>query len=107
MGINGKPFDLGRLDITVSQGDTEIWEMRGTDMAHPLHIHGATFTVLHLDGSPPPPHLTGPKDTVLINEKAELLVSFDRTANSANPFVFHCQILEHADAGMMASYVVV
>jgi blue copper oxidase len=61
-------------------------------MAHPFHIHGASFRILSLDGAPPPAHLSGPKDTVLINEVAELLISFDQVTNPAKPFVFHCDI---------------
>ena len=105
MGINGKPFDKTRLDVTVNRGSKEIWEVRGTEMAHPFHIHGASFRILSLDGAPPPAHLSGPKDTVLINEVAELLISFDQVTDPAKPFVFHCDILEHQDAGMMAQYM--
>ncbi len=38
--INGKPFDLGRMDETVKLGATEIWEVSGETMRHPVHIHG-------------------------------------------------------------------
>lgn len=105
MGINGKPFDMVRIDAEMKMGDREIWAIRGTEMAHPFHIHGASFRILNMDGAKPLQHLTGWKDTVLVNEYAELLVSFDQKADAAKPFVFHCHILEHEDAGMMAQYV--
>jgi len=105
MGINGKPFDKSRIDVTVNRGGKEIWEVHGSEMAHPFHIHGASFRILSLDGAPPPAHLSGPKDTVLITEAAELLISFDQVTDPAKPFVFHCDILEHQDAGMMAQYI--
>ena len=107
MGINGKPFDMIRIDAEVRLGDKEIWELRGTEMAHPFHVHGASFCILNLDGAPPPKHQMGQKDTVLVNEWAELLVSFDQPADAAKPFMFHCHILEHEDAGMMAQYATV
>ena len=107
MGINGKTFDATRIDAEMKLGDKEIWELRGTEMAHPFHIHGASFRVLNLDGAAPPAHQTGQKDTVLVNEWAQLLVSFDQPADPSKPFMFHCHILEHEDAGMMAQYVTV
>ena len=107
MGINGKTFDMIRIDAEVKLGDKEIWELRGTEMAHPFHIHGASFRILNLDGAAPPGHQTGAKDTVLVNEWAQLLVSFDQPADPSKPFMFHCHILEHEDAGMMAQYITV
>ena len=107
MGINGKPFDMTRIDAEVKLGDKEIWELRGTEMAHPFHIHGASFRIMNLDGSPPPAYQTGQKDTVLVNEWAQLLVSFDHLGDAAKPFMFHCHILEHEDAGMMAQYATI
>ena len=107
MGINGKPFDMTRIDAEVKLGDKEVWELRGTEMAHPFHIHGASFRILNLDGAPPPAHQVGQKDTVLVNEWAQVLVSFDQPGDAAKPFMFHCHILEHEDAGMMAQYATV
>ena len=107
MGINGKSFDMIRIDAEVKLGDKEIWELRGTEMAHPFHIHGASFRILNLDGAAPPEHQTGAKDTVLVNEWAQLLVSFDQPADPSKPFMFHCHILEHEDAGMMAQFITV
>ncbi|MEO7860381.1 MAG: multicopper oxidase domain-containing protein [Nitrospirales bacterium] len=107
MGINGKTFDMTRIDAEVKLGDKEIWELRGTEMAHPFHIHGASFRILYLDDAPPPAHQSGQKDTVLVNEWAQLLVSFDQLGDAAKPFMFHCHILEHEDAGMMAQYATI
>ncbi len=107
MGINGKTFDPGRIDVEAKLGSSEIWELRGTEMAHPFHIHGASFRILNLDGADPPSHLAGAKDTVLVNEHAQILVSFNQPASKAKPFMFHCHILEHEDAGMMGQFTAV
>lgn len=107
MGINGKTFDMTRIDAEVKLGAREIWELRGTEMAHPFHIHGASFRILNLDGAPPPAYQAGNKDTVLVNEWAQLLVSFDQPGDASKPFMFHCHILEHEDAGMMAQYATI
>ena len=74
-------------------------------MAHPFHIHGASFRILSIDGTPPPAHLSGWKDVVLVEDKAELLVAFNRPATREYPFMYHCHILEHEDAGLMGQYV--
>ncbi len=105
MGINGAPFDMARIDAEMKIGETEIWELRSTEMAHPFHIHGASFRILSLDGAPPPEHVAGVKDTVLVRSSAEILVTFKHKTEAGKPFVFHCHILEHEDAGMMAQYV--
>jgi FtsP/CotA-like multicopper oxidase with cupredoxin domain len=54
--------------------------------------------------SPPPAHLAGWKDLVLVEGKAELLVKFTQPATREHPFMYHCHILEHEDAGMMGQY---
>jgi blue copper oxidase len=74
-------------------------------MAHPFHVHGASFRVVSLDGASPPAHLAGWKDVVLVEDKAELLVAFNHPATREHPFMYHCHILEHEDAGMMGQYV--
>ena len=103
--INGKPFDLGRIDETVKLGATEIWEVSGETMRHPVHIHGVHFDVLSRDGARPDVLDQGPRDTVLVKEPVELLIRFDQPAIKA-PFMYHCHILEHEDNGMMGQFVV-
>lgn len=107
IGINGKPFDIGRIDIETKLGTTEVWEITSIGMAHPFHVHGALFRVLSIEGQRPPAHLAGWKDTLLVEDKAELLVAFDRPATRTRPFMFHCHILEHEEAGLMGQYVCV
>ena len=105
IGINGKPFDIGRIDIETKLGTTEVWQITSIGMAHPFHVHGALFRVLSIEGEPPPAHLAAWKDTLLVEDKAELLVAFDRPAMRTHPFMFHCHILEHEEAGLMGQYV--
>jgi len=70
----------------------------------PFHLHGASFRILSLSGVSPPAHLAGWKDVVLVEDEAELLVAFNRPATLEHPFMYHCHILEHEDAGMMGQY---
>jgi blue copper oxidase len=103
--INGKTHDLARIDVETKLGTLEVWEIVSIGMAHPFHVHGASFRVLSLAGAPPPVHLSGWKDVVLVEDKAELLVFFNHPATPEHPFMYHCHILEHEDAGMMGQYV--
>jgi FtsP/CotA-like multicopper oxidase with cupredoxin domain len=105
IGINGKPFDIGRIDVETRLGTTEVWEIISIGMAHPFHVHGALFRILSIEGAPPPAHLTGWKDTVLVEDKAELLVAFNQPATREHPFMYHCHILEHEEAGLMGQYI--
>jgi FtsP/CotA-like multicopper oxidase with cupredoxin domain len=103
--INGKTHDLTRIDAETRLGTLEVWEIVSVGMAHPFHVHGASFRILSLDGAPSPAHLAGWKDVVLVENKAELLVAFNHPATPEHPFMYHCHILEHEDAGMMGQYV--
>jgi FtsP/CotA-like multicopper oxidase with cupredoxin domain len=107
MRINGKTHDLGRIDVETQLGTLEIWEIVSTGFAHPFHTHGAYFRILSIDGAPVPAHLAGWKDVVLVESKAELLVAFNHPATREHPFMYHCHILEHEDAGMMGQYICV
>jgi len=104
--INGKSFAMGRIDEKVTLGATEIWEIVSPEMAHPFHIHGAHFRVVSEDGDKPKTWNRGPKDTVLVENSAELLVTFTRPAAAAAPFLYHCHLLEHEDGGMMGAFTV-
>ena len=105
IGINGRAFDPTRIDVETKLGTTEIWEITSIGMAHPFHVHGALFRILSIEGAPPQAHLAGWKDTVLVEDKAELLVAFYQPATREHPFMYHCHILEHEDAGLMGQYV--
>jgi FtsP/CotA-like multicopper oxidase with cupredoxin domain len=105
LGINGQAFDMDRIDAEIALGSSEVWDIETGAMAHPFHVHGVHFSVISLDGAPPPVHLQGWKDTVLVARSAEILIHFTQVAPRAHPFMFHCHILEHEDAGMMGQYV--
>ena len=107
MAINGRPFDMERIDIETKRGTTELWHVVAQSMAHPFHVHGTQFQILSLDRRPPPPYLQGWKDTVLVTREAEILIPFTQAAARSHPFMFHCHILEHEDAGMMGQFACV
>ena len=101
--INGKAFDMNRIDFTSKAGETETWEIDNqADMDHPFHIHGTQFQVLNKQ-------MNGKlikadefqfwKDTINIakGEKVKILVR----QNEKGLRMFHCHILEHEQLGMM------
>lgn len=108
--INGKIFDVGRVDETVQAGSTEIWEfdnMKG-DEIHPMHIHGVQFQIIHRTGGRNALIASekGWKDTVLLmpGEKVRLIMTFPQYTGK---FVLHCHNLEHEDDGMMLNYEII
>jgi FtsP/CotA-like multicopper oxidase with cupredoxin domain len=108
--INGKIFEMDRVDETVQAGTTEIWEFDNAngDEIHPMHIHGVQFQVLQRTGGRNTilPHERGWKDTVLLmpGEKVRVIMTFP---DYKGVFVFHCHNLEHEDDGMMLNYQII
>ena len=110
MGINGRSMDMDRIDERVPLGSVEIWEIRNTtSLTHPFHIHDIQFRVLDRNGAPPQPHEQGLKDTVLVDpgSTVRFIAEFADFADPHHPYMYHCHILEHEDAGMMGQFVVV
>ncbi|RKE65773.1 blue copper oxidase [Pseudorhodoplanes sinuspersici] len=107
MSINGRPFSMGRVDVTTKLGTSEIWEIVSAAMAHPFHMHGASFRILSNNGRKPRAEQSGWKDVILVEDQAEILVRFDSPAPPKMPFMYHCHILEHEDHGMMGQFAVV
>ena len=110
MGINGRSMSMDRIDVQVPLGSVEIWEIRNaTVLAHSFHIHDIQFRVLDRDGNPPLPNELGLKDTVLVDPGSvvRVIAEFTDFADSQRPYMYHCHILEHEDAGMMGQFVVV
>ena len=107
--INHHHMDMARIDQRLRLGSTEIWEVANQGhMAHPFHYHSTSFQILSRNGSPPPAHEAGWKDTVLVRrgETVRLIAHFNQPAGDAHPFMFHCHILEHEDNGMMGQFTV-
>ena len=108
--INGKLMDMERIDEVVRLGDIEIWEVGNPGgQAHPFHIHLVQFQILDRNGRPPTGAELGWKDTVLVpaGDTVRIIMPFDRYADPHLPYMYHCHIMEHEDAGMMGQFLVV
>lgn len=109
VGINGKKMDINRIDEEVVLGKIEVWRIKNqSGMPHPFHIHGCNFKILSRNSMSSYPNEKGLKDTVLIygDETVELAVQFNFEATKNYPYMYHCHLLEHEDAGMMGQFTV-
>lgn len=104
VSINGKQFDMERIDLEKKQGEKEIWEVYNAPdmmggMIHPFHIHGVQFKILSRNGDAPPKNEQGWKDTVKLNPDETVRLEVEFQENGI--FMYHCHILEHEENGMM------
>jgi FtsP/CotA-like multicopper oxidase with cupredoxin domain len=100
--VNGRRFDINRVDERVAFGSIEEWTIRNdTDDLHAFHIHQLGFQVTEVNGVPAP--FTGRVDTVRIPERGSIKIRLAFTQPEViGRFVFHCHVLKHEDRGMMA-----
>jgi FtsP/CotA-like multicopper oxidase with cupredoxin domain len=108
--INNKSMDLNRIDFAVTRGTTEIWNIANHDgLPHSFHIHDVHYQIISIDGAPPPPELAGWKDTMLLQpgQTNAIIMKFADYADAAHPYMYHCHLMRHEDAGMMGQFVVV
>jgi FtsP/CotA-like multicopper oxidase with cupredoxin domain len=107
--INGREYDMGRIDFQVPFGQVERWRFRTNGNApHPVHVHGASFQVQKRTGGRNQTYAweSGWKDTVLLEDRetVEVLIRFDAYRGL---YLMHCHKLEHEDMGMMSNFEVV
>ena len=101
--INGKRFDMDRVDLESVVGRVELWEIvNASFMDHPIHIHGTQFQVVGrtVRGVPIAAASPGWFDTV--NVPAGETVTIKTQQMLPGKRMFHCHLLPHEDAGMMA-----
>jgi len=89
--------------IDAHLGDIEVWEVKnvmGGD--HPFHLHGMFFQVLSRANVAEP--RLGWKDTLLVGRSSS--VRFAVRYDALGMWMYHCQIPEHAERGMMGEVMV-
>lgn len=99
--IDGRTFDPGRDDQTIQLGSVEEWTVINTSpMVHPFHLHVWPAHVL-ADSTGTPP-IGRQQDVVLVPARGwvRLRIAFSDFPGRS---VYHCHILDHEDAGMMAT----
>ena len=102
--INGAVFpDTGTF--AVDRSTTYVVRFRNRSMhrmPHPMHIHGAHFRVLAVDGAPVATEAW--RDTADVPPGATLDIAL--TFDEPGVWMVHCHILDHEDGGMMATFTV-
>jgi FtsP/CotA-like multicopper oxidase with cupredoxin domain len=100
--INGTvPEDLKHMPslLTLERGTSHRLELvNRTAFDHPIHLHGHAFRMLSTNGAPVA-HAPF-RDTVLLAPDDTTEIAF--VADNPGQWMFHCHILEHLEAGMMA-----
>ena len=97
--INGKYYPDNPEIFEVDEGDLVKFRITNTQgQPHPMHLHGQKFIVLSRNGVPETD--IGWKDVVMVNGGETVDILFK--AEDKGDWVFHCHILEHAEAGMLS-----
>lgn len=98
MGINGVP-SWEAEHIKTPLGERQVWTVKNTfDFDHPFHLHGYFFQVLDLNGVAPTRREWRDTVNVPVDGTLRFVVDFNERPGM---WMFHCHILDHADAGMM------
>jgi FtsP/CotA-like multicopper oxidase with cupredoxin domain len=107
--INGRRFDMSRIDLTIPADTVEVWSFtNATGMAHPMHVHGVRMSMLSRGGNPPAAYEQGMRDTFVVEAMQTVTVAVQTAAKASSvPLMIHCHILEHEDAGMMGQFITV
>ena len=98
--IDGKQFDHDRVDQAVALGTVEEWTIANpTPMDHPFHLHVWPMQIVAEGGRPVDD--VHRQDVVNVPALGEVTVriAFEQFGGRT---VYHCHILDHEDAGMMA-----
>jgi FtsP/CotA-like multicopper oxidase with cupredoxin domain len=86
--------------LTFARGKTVVLNLNNdTAWWHPIHLHGHSFRVISRNGKPTA-HREW-QDTVLMPPRETAEIAF--VADNPGDWMFHCHVLEHQAAGMMAN----
>jgi FtsP/CotA-like multicopper oxidase with cupredoxin domain len=100
--INGQ---LHHRAEPVVVGELQVWDIvNETSLDHPFHLHGFFFQVLERNGQAPA--VRSWDDTVNVPAGESVRIAWipdDRPGE----WMYHCHIVEHHAAGMMAHFAVV
>jgi FtsP/CotA-like multicopper oxidase with cupredoxin domain len=97
--IKGGPF-WRDTSIAAELGEMQLWSITNKAIwAHPIHLHGFFFQEVDEKGVPVSPRAW--KDTIHVPAEStrRFLVKLDRPGS----WMYHCHILDHAEAGLMST----
>jgi FtsP/CotA-like multicopper oxidase with cupredoxin domain len=98
--VNGLPYPKAKPYLA-SLGETQLWVIKNdSKWDHPFHLHGYFFMPVDEKGQPLRPMAWKDTVNVPINGTVRVLVTFDERPGT---WMFHCHILDHAEAGLMGT----
>lgn len=102
--INDRAFpDTGTMAVALNtQVKIRFTNSGMHNMAHPMHIHGAHFQVIAVDGQPSNDPTWYDSYPVAFGSTTDIAITFTKPG----VWLIHCHILSHEDGGMMASFTV-
>jgi FtsP/CotA-like multicopper oxidase with cupredoxin domain len=84
--------------------ELQVWDViNESALDHPFHLHGFFFQVLEVNDAPPP--FRSWEDTVNVPAHGSVRIAW-LPDDRPGPWMYHCHILEHHAAGMMAHFQV-
>jgi FtsP/CotA-like multicopper oxidase with cupredoxin domain len=94
--------EMHGMDKPVMVGELQVWEVSNTSlMDHPFHLHGFFFQVLEENGKAP--EYKAWKDTYNLKPRTTIKIAW-MPDNRPGKWMYHCHIIEHHAAGMMANF---
>ena len=97
--------EMHGLDKPVMVGELQVWEISNSSlMDHPFHLHGFFFQVLEENGKAPA--YKAWKDTYNLTPRTKIKIAW-MPDNRPGKWMYHCHIIEHHAAGMMANFDVI
>ncbi|MET8453209.1 multicopper oxidase family protein [Streptomyces sp. NPDC005209] len=92
-GMDHLPYSVTQRHPVRAGERVRLTLVNATDMWHPLHLHGHTFSLTGLDA------VGARKDTALVLPHRKLVVDFD--ADNPGLWMLHCHNQYHSESGMM------
>jgi bilirubin oxidase len=102
-------FDANVINQNVALNAVEKWTItNGPTFDHSFHIHDVQFKIVSRTDGPVADYESGWKDTLRVprNQSVSFIAKFDDFASGTNPFMYHCHMTDHEDAGLMGQFLV-
>ena len=102
--IDGQSYDPSKVNFRARLNTVEQWTIvNHTEETHPFHMHTYPMQLISVNGVPVP--FDGYQDEIVLPRHGYVVARI-RFSGFTGETVFHCHILAHEDAGMMANIVV-
>ncbi|TQO19566.1 multicopper oxidase [Rhodoglobus vestalii] len=96
--INGRAFDVTRIDTTVQFDSVEEWLLTNTStLDHPLHRRVWPMQIIEQDGRPVDTIMCQDIVNIPARSTTRVRIVFDDFSGRT---VYHCHILDHEDNGI-------